>query len=95
MLLLLLLISLGLNAQTDVFPNYEPESYSISLNYRADSIDFFNRHKPNDICNSYMFYNIMGMSPKTKADCDQQIATLQKQIAQRKAYIANVPDAGV
>jgi methylaspartate ammonia-lyase len=36
----------------------------------------------------------MGMSPKTKADCDQQIANLQKQIAQRKAYIANVPDAG-
>ena len=63
LLLLLFLISLGLNAQTDMFPNYEPESYSISLNYRADSIEIFNIHKPNDICNSYMFYNIMGMKP--------------------------------
>lgn len=63
LLLLLLTISLGLNAQTDMFPDYQPESYAIALDYKVDSIRMFNIHKPNDICNNYMYYNIYGMKP--------------------------------
>lgn len=34
----------------------------------------------------------MGMGPKTKADCDRQIATVQSQIAHAKARIASMPN---
>ena len=35
--LLLVVSSLGLTAQTDMFPEYTPESYNIAMNYNADS----------------------------------------------------------
>ena len=61
--LLLVVSSLGLTAQTDMFPEYTPESYNIAMNYNADSIYMFNKHKPNDICNTYMYYQIYGVKP--------------------------------
>lgn len=63
LLLLFVVVSFGLKAQTDIFPEYQPENYSVALNYKADSIEIFNIHEPNDICNTYMFYNIFGLKP--------------------------------
>lgn len=63
LLLSLIVMSLGLKAQTDMFPDYEPESYDISLNYKAEYIKMFNTHAPNDICDSYMYYNVYGVKP--------------------------------
>ena len=58
LLLLLLTLSIGLNAQTDMFPEYTQESYDIAMNYKAEHIQMFNVHKPNNICYTYMYYNI-------------------------------------
>lgn len=63
LLLLLVTVSLGLKAQTDMFPDYTPESYDIALNYKAEEIKMFNIHAPNNICNSYMYYNVYGLKP--------------------------------
>ena len=63
LLLLLLTLSMGLNAQTDMFPEYTQESYDIAMNYKAEHIQMFNVHKPNNICNTYMYYNIYGLKP--------------------------------
>jgi hypothetical protein len=63
LLLLLLVMSLGLKAQTDIFPDYVPESYDITINYKAENMEAYNNHAPNDICNSYMYYNVYGMKP--------------------------------
>lgn len=63
LLLLLVAVSLGLKAQTDMFPDYSPESYDIALDYKAGEIKMFNVHAPNNICNSYMYYNVYGLKP--------------------------------
>ena len=63
LLLLLVAVSLGLKAQTDMFPDYTPESYDIALDYKAEEIKMFNIHDPNNICNSYMYYNVYGLKP--------------------------------
>ena len=63
LLLLLVTVSLGLKAQTDMFPDYTPESYDIALDYKAGEIKMFNVHAPNNICNSYMYYNVYGLKP--------------------------------
>lgn len=63
LLLLLVAVSLGLKAQTDMFPDYTPESYDIALDYKAGEIKMFNVHAPNNICNSYMYYNVYGLKP--------------------------------
>lgn len=34
----------------------------------------------------------MGMGPKTKADCDREIASVQSLIAHQKARIASMPN---
>ena len=63
LLLLLVFLSSGVLAQTDMFPEYNPETYHIAMNYKADSIQMFNVHKPNNICNTYMYYNVFGLKP--------------------------------
>ena len=63
LLLLLIAVSLGLKAQTDVFPEYVPEYYHITMDYNASEIKMFNVHEPNDICGTYMYYDIYGMKP--------------------------------
>lgn len=63
LLLLLLVISLEFKAQTDMFPDYVAEVYDIAINYKSEYMKMYNNHEPNDICDTYMYYNVYGLKP--------------------------------
>lgn len=63
LLFVLLLLSLTIKAQTDTYPEYNPEPYSIAVDYMADSMKVVSYEASNNICNRYMYYDVYGIKP--------------------------------
>ena len=55
-----------LGAQNDVFPTYYTENYAVSLNLALDSIASYTDDFPHRICDSIMYYEVVGMPPSSQ-----------------------------
>ena len=62
-LLLLLFVTTGIKAQTDIFPDYTVSDYSIAVDFSADSTTFYVDDTDHKICKGVFFYDVSGMPP--------------------------------
>lgn len=56
LLILLVFCSIILKSQNDMFPDYNPETYDIAIDYKADSIVMISYEDNRSICQRYMYY---------------------------------------
>ena len=65
-LVLFVLLTCGkLIAQTDQYPEYSTQPYGITLNLKLDSITMFVDDAQHRVCDSMMYYSVVGMPPTT------------------------------
>ena len=63
LLIFLVSLSIILKSQNDMFPDYNPETYDIAIDYKADSIVMISYEDNRSICQRYMYYNVYGVKP--------------------------------